>query len=46
MENELEYCFNVLGPGKICLQGIRIGIESILYEYLYHGNTSDCSSDP
>ena len=37
----LEDYFNVLAPDDIRLQGTRIGIESILYEYLYHGKTSE-----
>ena len=35
-----EY-FNVLAPDNIRLKGTRIGIESILYEYIYRCKTPE-----
>ncbi|MDZ7970482.1 MAG: hypothetical protein RM368_37090 [Nostoc sp. DedSLP03] len=32
---KLEDYFNALAPDDIRLKGTRIGIESILYEYIY-----------
>lgn len=36
---QLEEYFNVLAPDDIRLKGTRIGIESILYEYIYRCKT-------
>ncbi len=38
---QLEEYFNVLAPDDIRLKGTRIGIESILYEYIYHCKTPE-----
>jgi hypothetical protein len=32
---QLESYFNFLAPDDIRIQGTRIGIETILYEYIY-----------
>lgn len=41
MTTQLEDYFHVLAPNDIRLQDTRIGIESILYEYLYHCKTPE-----
>ncbi|MEO0537509.1 MAG: DUF433 domain-containing protein [Cyanobacteria bacterium P01_A01_bin.123] len=38
---QLEDYFNVLAPDDIRLQGTRIGIETILYEYIYRCKTPE-----
>jgi uncharacterized protein (DUF433 family) len=38
---ELENYFNFLTPYDIRLQGSRIGIETILWQYLYHKQTAE-----
>ena len=38
---QLEDYFNVLAPDDIRLKGTRIGIESILYEYIYRYKTPE-----
>lgn len=38
---QLKDYFNFLAPDDIRLQGTRIGIESILYEYIYHCKTPE-----
>ena len=38
---QLEDYFNFLRPDDIRLQGSRIGIETILYEYLFHARTPE-----
>jgi len=38
---QLEEYFNFLGPDDIRLKGSRIGIESVLYEYVHHGKTAE-----
>ncbi|MEH1932515.1 MAG: DUF433 domain-containing protein [Nostoc sp.] len=38
---KLEEYFNVLAPDDIRLKGTRIGIESILYEYIYRCKTPE-----
>lgn len=38
---QLEEYFNVLAPDDIRLKGTRIGIESILYEYIYRCKTPE-----
>ncbi|WP_034937923.1 DUF433 domain-containing protein [Gloeocapsa sp. PCC 73106] len=38
---QLEEYFNVLAPDDIRLKGTRIGIESILYEYIYRARTAE-----
>src|SRR5438067_285824 len=37
----LEEYFEFLGPGDIRIRGHRIGIETILDEYLYYGRTPE-----
>lgn len=38
---KLEEYFNTLAPDDIRLKGTRIGIESILYEYIYRSKTPE-----
>ncbi|MGK7876078.1 MAG: DUF433 domain-containing protein [Xenococcaceae cyanobacterium] len=38
---QLEDYFNFLAPNDIQLQGTRIGIETILYDYIYHARTPE-----
>ncbi|MFN6514997.1 MAG: DUF433 domain-containing protein [Nostoc sp. CreGUA01] len=38
---QLEDYFNVLAPDDIRLKGTRIGIETILYEYIYRCKTPE-----
>jgi uncharacterized protein (DUF433 family) len=38
---QLEEYFNFLGPDDIRIKGHRIGIESVLYEYIHHGKTAE-----
>ena len=38
---DLETYFNHLAPDDIRLTGTRIGIESILYEYVHRGQTPE-----
>jgi len=38
---QLEDYFDVLGPDDIRIRGHRIGIESILYEYVYRHRTAE-----
>ncbi|ACC84038.1 DUF433 domain-containing protein [Nostoc punctiforme] len=38
---KLEEYFNALAPDDIRLKGTRIGIESILYEYIYRSKTPE-----
>ncbi|MBW4612855.1 MAG: DUF433 domain-containing protein [Desmonostoc vinosum HA7617-LM4] len=38
---QLEEYFNVLSLDDIRLKGTRIGIESILYEYIYRARTAE-----
>ncbi len=38
---QLEDYFNFLAPGDIRLKGSRIGIETILYEYIYRARTPE-----
>jgi uncharacterized protein (DUF433 family) len=37
----LEHYFDFLAPDDIRLKGSRVGIESILYEYIYHKQTPE-----
>jgi uncharacterized protein (DUF433 family) len=37
----LENYFDFLAPDDIRIKGTRIGIESILYEYIYHCKTPE-----
>ena len=37
----LQDYFTILAPDDIRLRGTRIGIESILYEYIYQGKTPE-----
>ncbi len=38
---QLEDYFNFLAPNDIRIAGSRIGIETILYEYIYRARTSE-----
>ncbi|MBE9228927.1 DUF433 domain-containing protein [Phormidium sp. LEGE 05292] len=38
---QLEEYFNFLAPDDIRLKGTRVGIETILYEYIYRVRTSE-----
>jgi len=38
---QLEDYFNFLTPNDIRLKGTRIGIETILYDYIYHAKTPE-----
>ncbi len=38
---QLEDYFNFLAPDDIRLKGSRIGIESVLYEYIHRAQTPD-----
>ena len=38
---QIEDYFNFLAPDDIRLQGSRIGIETILYEYIYRSRTPE-----
>ena len=38
---QLEDYFNFLAPNDIRLKGSRIGIESVLYEYIHRGKTPE-----
>ncbi|MBE9011278.1 DUF433 domain-containing protein [Pseudanabaenaceae cyanobacterium LEGE 13415] len=38
---QLENYFNFLAPNDIRIQGTRIGIETILYEYIYKSRTAE-----
>jgi uncharacterized protein (DUF433 family) len=38
---QLEEYFNFLSPNDIRLKGSRIGIETILYEYIYRARTPE-----
>lgn len=38
---ELENYFDFLAPDDIRLKGTRIGIETVLYEYLHRGQTPE-----
>lgn len=38
---QLEDYFTFLAPDDIRINGTRIGIESILYEYIYRGKTPE-----
>ncbi len=38
---QLEDYFNFLAPNDIRLKGSRIGIESILYQYIHRGQTAE-----
>lgn len=42
---QLEEYFEFLEPNDIRLKGHRIGIESILYEYLHHDKTPEEIAD-
>jgi uncharacterized protein (DUF433 family) len=37
----LEDYFNFLSPEDIRLKGTRIGIETVLYDYVYHAQTAE-----
>jgi len=37
----VEEYFNFLAPDDIRIKGHRIGIESILYEYIHRGKTAE-----
>jgi len=38
---QLEEYFNFIAPNDIRLKGTRIGIETILYEYIYRARTPE-----
>ncbi len=38
---QLEDYFDFLGPGDIRIRGHRIGIETVLYEYIHRGQTPE-----
>jgi uncharacterized protein (DUF433 family) len=38
---QIEDYFNILAPNDIRLKGSRIGIETILYEYIYRARTPE-----
>lgn len=38
---QLEDYFDFISPEEIRLKGHRIGIETVLYEYLHHGRTAE-----
>jgi uncharacterized protein (DUF433 family) len=38
---QLQDYFTILAPDDIRIKGTRIGIESILYEYIYRGKTPE-----
>jgi len=38
---QLEDYFDFLAPDDIRLKGSRVGIESVLYEYIYHEQTPE-----
>jgi hypothetical protein len=38
---QLEDYFNFLAPNDIRIKGSRIGIETILYEYIYRDRTPE-----
>ncbi len=38
---QLEEYFDFLAPDDIRLRGTRIGIESVLYEYIFRGKTAE-----
>jgi uncharacterized protein (DUF433 family) len=38
---ELESYFDFLAPDDVRIRGTRIGIESILYEYIHRGQTPE-----
>ena len=38
---QLEDYFNFLAPDDIRLKGTRVGIETILYEYIYRARTPE-----
>ncbi len=41
----IEDYFDFLAPDDIRLKGTRIGIESILYEYVHRGQTAEAIAD-
>ena len=38
---ELESSFDCLAPDDICVKGTRIGIETILYEYIHRAQSPE-----
>lgn len=38
---QLEDYFNFLAPNDIRLQGTRVGIETILYDYIFKARTPE-----
>ena len=38
---QLEDYFDFLDPNDIRIKGHRIGIESVLYEYIHHSRTPE-----
>jgi uncharacterized protein (DUF433 family) len=42
---DLDSYFDVLAPDDIRIQGTRIGIESILYEYIHRGQSPEAIAE-
>ena len=42
---QLEDYFDFLAPDDIRIKGHRIGIESVLYEYIFHARTPEEIAD-
>jgi uncharacterized protein (DUF433 family) len=42
---QLEEYFSFLAPDDIRIKGTRIGIESILYEYIHRGQSSEAIAE-
>lgn len=42
---QLEEYFDFLAPDDIRIKGTRIGIESILYEYIHRGQSSEAIAE-
>lgn len=42
---QIEEYFNFLSEDDIRIKGTRIGIESVLYEYIYNGKTAEAIAD-
>jgi uncharacterized protein (DUF433 family) len=38
---KLEDYFNFLAPSDIRIKDTRIGIETVLYDYIYHARTAE-----
>jgi len=42
---DLDVYFDVLAPDDIRIHGTRIGIESILYEYIHRGQSPEAIAE-